>query len=357
MKIASAAVTLASSHTLSQEQTREESLRLWVGDERPVFAEKEDPAAAQIRISPEGRQHHQAAASPPVAAADAAATPPPDGAQSENPKLKSMRLILEALTGRKIRITGFVPVASEKAGLSFAADQGANPADSSSARQGWGLEYNLAETAREEESMNFSATGRVAVTDGKAVDFEVQLSMHREFSATNTVQIRDGDARLVDPLVINFNGKGAELNGGRFAFDLNGDGNTEQISWLAPGSGFLALDRNQDGRINNGRELFGPAGGRGFAELAQLDSDGNGWLDENDPMYAKLQVWMRDEAGNDSLTSLADNNVGAILLSPAKTTFSLKNSENDLQGQLRESSIFLGENGGAGTVQEIDFAV
>ncbi|MHB1014504.1 MAG: VCBS repeat-containing protein [Desulfurivibrionaceae bacterium] len=357
MKIASAVVNLASTHTLSEEQTRAESLRLWVGNERPVFAGEEKPAAAQVRISPEGRQHQQAAAPPPLVAGDAAATTQPDVSPPEDPKLKIMRLILEALTGRKIRITGFAPVSSVNANLSPDAAQGANPADSPPARQGWGLEYNLAETASEEESLNFSATGQVATTDGKTIDLQLQLAMHREFTATNSVQIRGGDARLVDPLVINLNNKGVELSGGRFAFDLNANGKAEQISGLAPGSGFLALDRNQDGKINNGLELFGPASGQGFAELAQLDSDGNGWIDENDPLYAKLQVWMRDEAGKDSLTSLAQNNVGAILLSPAKTPFALKDSGNGLQGQLRESAIFLGEAGGAGTVQEVDLAV
>ena len=119
----------------------------------------------------------------------------------------------------------------------------------------------------------------------------------------------------------------------------------------------MALDRNGDGRINNGLELFGPASGNGFAELARLDSDNNGWLDENDPRYDQLRVWMRDEAGNDSLATLAQKNVGAILLRPVETPFALKNSANGLQGQLRETSIFLEENGGAGMVQEIAFVL
>lgn len=356
MKIATAAVSLASTHALHEEHAREESLRLWVGDERPVFAGEEGPAAAQVLISPEARQLQQAAAQSLVGDAAAAAAPP-DASPPEDPKLKAMRLILEALTGKKIRITSLESVSSENGGLYPGAAQGANPAEPPPARQGWGLEYDLVETASEQEFLNFSATGQVVTADGQTIDFTIQLAMQREFLATTSVQVRAGDAQLVDPLVINFNGKAAKLTGGRFAFDLDADGNTEQISRLASGSGFLALDRNQDGKINNGLELFGPASGKGFGELAQLDSDGNGWLDENDPRYADLRVWMRDAAGNDSLTSLAENNVGAILLSPAKTAFALKDSGNALRGQLRETSVFLGGNGGAGTVQEIDFAV
>ena len=356
MKIAAAAVSLASTHAFHKEQTREESLCFWLGNERPVFAGEAEPPAAQVRISPEARQLQQAAAQP-LVAADGAASTPPDTSLPEDPKLKAMRLILEALTGRKIRIASFEPAASEEAGPYPGADRGASPADPPPARPGWGLEYDLQETVHEYEATTFSAAGRVATADGQTIDFLVTLAMQREFVATNSVQIRAGDARLVDPLVINFGGHAAELSGGRFAFDLDADGNTEQISGLASGSGFLALDRNQDGRINNGLELFGPASGQGFGELTRLDSDSNGWLDENDPLYAQLRVWMRDEAGNESLSSLAEKKVGAILLDPVQTDFALKDSGNALLGQLRETSVYLGENGGTGTVQEIDLAV
>jgi len=354
MKIAAAAVSLASTHALREEQTREESLRLWVGNERPVFAGEEVEAAVQVWISPEGRQLQQAAAQPLVSGA---AGEEASEVFAEDPKLTVMRLILEALTGKAIQIAGFEPVSPENEIPNPDAAQAANSADSPPARQGWGLEYDLKETTSEQESMTFSATGQVVTADGQTIAFQLQLSRQREFTATNTVQIRAGDARLVDPLVINFNGQAAELSDMRFAFDLDADGTTEQIAALAQGSGFLAFDRNRDGKINNGLELFGPATGQGFGELGKLDSDGNGWLDDNDPLYAELQVWMRDEAGNESLTSLAQNKVGAIFLGPVKTAFALKGSGNELLGQLKESSIFLGEKGGVGTVQEIDLAV
>lgn len=359
MKIAAATVSQTSAHVLHDERTREETLRFWTGNERPVFAGEEGSAAAQVRISQEARQLQQLqqAAAQPLVAGAAGEPPPPDASLSEDPKLTVIRLILEALTGKKIRVASLEPLSPENAGSSPGAAQGAKPAESPPARQGWGLEYDLTETAHEQESTTFSATGQITTTDGQTIDFQVQLAMNREFTATNRVQVRAGDAHLVDPLVINFNGKAAELTGGRFAFDLNADGKTEEISGLAPGSGFLVLDRNQDGKINNGSELFGPASGQGFGELAQLDSDGNGWLDENDPLYGALRVWSRDEAGKDSLATLAQKNVGAILLAPAKTDFALKDSGNALQGQLRETSVFLGANSGTGTVQEIDLAV
>ena len=67
-----------------------------------------------------------------------------------------------------------------------------------------------------------------------------------------------------------------------FSFDLDSDGVKEDIPMIRPGSGFLALDLNKDGIINNGNELFGPHTGDGFVELSSYDKDTNNWIDEND---------------------------------------------------------------------------
>ena len=63
-----------------------------------------------------------------------------------------------------------------------------------------------------------------------------------------------------------------------------------KISFVGSGSGLLALDKNGDGIINNGTELFGPNTQDGFSELSKYDSDGNGWIDENDSVYDNLRI-------------------------------------------------------------------
>ena len=95
---------------------------------------------------------------------------------------------------------------------------------------------------------------------------------------------------------------------------------------MNPESGFLALDKNSDGIINDGSELFGTKTGNGFSELAEYDSDGNGWIDENDEVYDQLKVWVKDENGKDTLLSLKEANVGAICLGSSKTTFHVTES-------------------------------
>ena len=129
------------------------------------------------------------------------------------------------------------------------------------------------------------------------------------------------------------------------------------MSFVAPGSGFLALDLNGDGKVNNGSELFGPKSGDGFADLAKYDSDGNNWIDENDPIYDKLRIWTKDSDGNDKLLALGEKGVGAVYLGNVDTNFSMKDSGNNLQGQISKTGIFLRENGTAGTINHIDLAV
>jgi hypothetical protein len=115
--------------------------------------------------------------------------------------------------------------------------------------------------------------------------------MQRSYRQESSFSLRLGDATAIDPLVINFDGTAAQLQDQRFAFDLNGDGETDNVPLLAGNRGYLALDTNQNALIDNGLELFGPGTGNGFAELARHDSDGNGWIDEADPVYQQLRVW------------------------------------------------------------------
>jgi len=157
-----------------------------------------------------------------------------------------------------------------------------------------------------------------------------------------------------DPLAINFDGTAAELTQSKFAFDLDADGREEQIAFVGAGSGFLALDHNGDGTINDGSELFGPTSGDGYAELARYDSHGNGWIDAADPVYRQLRIWSRNAAGDTHLEGLDQRNVGAIYLGQIASPFMLKDADNQLLGAVRATDLYLQENGAAGTVQQID---
>jgi hypothetical protein len=223
-------------------------------------------------------------------------------------------------------------------------------------RRGWGIEITTDERRFESETTTFTASGVAKTADGKTISFTLGLSMHREYLEETHGVLRAGDA-AVDPLVVNFNGTAAQLSDVAFRFDLQGDGDEDAIPTLEQGSGFLALDKNGDGRINNGTELFGPSSGDGFAELAAYDTDGNQWIDESDPIYAQLRLWQPDADGKGALTTLSEGQVGAIYLGHAETPFSLMTAQNALQGKIVASGIYLSEAGTVGSIQQVDLAV
>lgn len=210
---------------------------------------------------------------------------------------------------------------------------------------------------QEQESTSFSAQGTVVTADGRQIDFNVDVGMSRSFYEEVTQRTIGWEPTMCDPLVINLDTDVAQVSDQKFYFDLDCDGQEDEISLLGPGSGFLALDLNGDGIINDGSELFGTASGNGFYDLSKYDLDGNGWIDEADDIFDKLQIWVPSADGKGTCYKLKDMGVGAICLQNVKTDFDLKNGEGDYNGRIRNSGIFLMESGSVGTVQHVDLAM
>ncbi len=207
---------------------------------------------------------------------------------------------------------------------------------------------------RQEERINFSAEGRVQTTDGREIAFNLGLSMERSTTVTDSAST--GFPTFIDPLILQFDAAPSFLGDSIFLFDINGDGIKEQLACPGKGCGFLVFDRNNDGVINNGLELFGPTTGAGFHELADLDKDANQWIDENDPIFDNLMVWSPDGLGGESLRSLREAGVGAISVVHSGSAFQLENSHGDILGTVKASGIFLTEAGEVRSLQEIDLA-
>ncbi|MFD2452660.1 hypothetical protein [Ideonella paludis] len=83
-------------------------------------------------------------------------------------------------------------------------------------------------------------------------------------------------------------------------FDVLDEGQASNVGWTDGRDGLLALDRNGNGRIDDGSELFGQgttlADGRkaadGFVALAEADDNGDGLINAQDAVFAQLQVWV-----------------------------------------------------------------
>lgn len=226
------------------------------------------------------------------------------------------------------------------------------------------LNYVAETWSTEQEDTSFSTVGTVRTKDGREINFNVNVNMSHRCEEYYREELNVAQFTLHDPLVINLDTDVAEVSDQTFYFDLDADGKEEEISMLK-GSGYLALDKNGDGVINDGSELFGTGSGDGFADLAQYDEDGNGWIDENDFIWSKLKIWCKDENGNDVLYKLSDKGVGAICLQNVSTDFTLQGDRKGQDGTtnanatnavIRKTGIFLYENGNVGTVQHIDMA-
>ncbi|MCM1128011.1 MAG: hypothetical protein NC429_16275 [Lachnospiraceae bacterium] len=209
----------------------------------------------------------------------------------------------------------------------------------------------------ETENTGFTTQGTVRCADGREISFNLNLEMSRSFQEYYEETVSMKKTAVCDPLVINLDGNIAELSDQTFLFDLDGDGELDEINQLSAKSGFLALDKNGDGIINDGTELFGAKSGNGFEDLAAYDTDHNGFIDEGDEIWDKLRIWAMDENGNKQLYSLAEKGVGAICLQNASTDFTLTGEDNQVNALIRKTGIFLYESGAVGTVQHVDMAL
>lgn len=381
MIISGSNLQLSSSHAYLEYQRREESLTAWKDTKDDRQQLKLTSSSEQLRMGassdwltlsqeaseslPELFSGLTSTSNTPSPRVDATAAAKPADATVENVgelRMTMLRLLVEQFTGRSIQVFSADELTSPDTTttppeLAAAAEEQQASRSRGNGRVGWGVRYHAEEVHQESETTQFTAKGIVRTADGKEIELNLELNMSRAYASRSSLTVEAGDAKLRDPLVINFNGNAAQLTQTTFKFDLDADGQSDDMRFVAPGSGFLALDHNGDGKINNGRELFGAQSGNGFADLAQHDEDGNGWIDEKDAIFSHLRVWTRDESGKEQLIGLLKLGVGALYLGNTDTPFALKDNHNALQGAIRSSGIYLREDGGMGTLQQIDIAV
>lgn len=271
-------------------------------------------------------------------------------------RLTVMRMMVEYLSGRRVDVLDsedFQPQ-GEPVELPDAAAAGAAAPALRDPRGELAVAIDVESTHHERESAAFAARGSVQTGDGRTIDFAVDMTMRREQIEHSELHIRAGAAVKKDPLVLSLDGSAPRLTDEKVAFDIDADGAADHVSFVAPGAAFLALDRNANGAIDDGGELFGARTGDGFAELGLLDTDRDGWIDEDDDGFGQLLLWQRAGDGSQTLQTLAQAGVGAIYTRSVATPFELHGSDRAELGEVRSSGVFLREQGAAGVVQQID---
>lgn len=357
MKIDSAVVNLTANSSRIETFTKDESIKFWTGDIRPNSEEGETSKGISdtVDLSKEGMQMFYDGID---CSKSNKINKEEDGyslSDRDKQKIALIEKFIEALTGKKIKIHIMDKLKIKDGNIGFNLMSRPIQIPQNNNRKSWGLEVDSVTQRYQQEKVSFNADAVIKTGDGREIKFSLDIKMSQESYEKTEMHLRAGDVKI-DPLVINYNGNFAKLDGANFEFDLDSDGKKEQLNFLGKGSGFLAIDKNSDGIINDGKELFGPQTNNGFSELAKYDLDGNSWIDENDEIFDKLRIWTKDEQGNDKLFALGEKGVGAIFLGNVSTPYSIKDN-NETQGVIQKTGVYVNENGSAGTIQHVDYVV
>lgn len=336
MRVASYSMAMNTAYSASQSLTTRNTLELQTPADNPRSARPDNPVTDQVQLSPAGTS----AASNLKLGSDMP------------PLINLIKSILEKVLGIHFELVDGALTPTDGEGNASTASP---PRQSEPASPGVSGRYTSSMTYQETEQLSFSAAGSVTTADGKKMDFSLDVQMQRSFSFSSSQSVTFGNpGRATDPLMITLGSGAGSLSGASVQFDLLGNGQKVALPFASSG-GWLALDSNGNGKIDDGSELFGPQSGNGFQDLAALDSNHDGVLDDADPSFARLRLWSGvDKDGKDQLQTLQSVKIGAILLPSISTPFTIKDPGNHAVASLSRSGVYLTEDGHAGQISQVD---
>ena len=179
-----------------------------------------------------------------------------------------------------------------------------------------------------------------------------RISLHVEF--TGVLGQAQSTPKQSDPLVLDLGNDGVQLSGAQDGenFDINADGQVDRTAFVRGNDAYLALDRNGNGAIDDGGELFGDQHGarNGFEELARFDDNHDGLINRSDSVFDRLRLlYDRNndgQVGRSEWATLAEQGIEAIDL-----RYQSGNRVDDSRGNaLAERSAYIRSNGQRGQV-------
>ena len=185
------------------------------------------------------------------------------------------------------------------------------------------MKNELQDTAKEFASNYEKIYNEKNKDNGTSVDANYSLNTNQIIQ-----NIQQEEKKKVDPLSLDMNGDGfkvTSIEDGVY-FDLDNNGLAEKINWISGGDAFLALDKDKDGIIENGNELFsehtilknGKSAKNGFEALAEYDDNKDGKINQQDAIYKELLIWIdKNQDGFsdvDELVNIESAGVSEIIL-------------------------------------------
>lgn len=207
---------------------------------------------------------------------------------------------------------------------------------------------------------NNSANTNNALSTKGDNKFNFQFQFQMEFKFEMSIEIKTAVENLdnqQDPIVFDLDGDGIELtdvaNG--VQFDITGKGTPVQTAWVRGGDALLARDRNGNGKIDSGLELFGDQRGaaNGFEELRKLDNNNDGFIGPEDEHYKDLVLWQDNGDGistKEEMFTLPSSGIERIALN-----YKDVNITADGNNTMTQKSFFIRQDNTVGRVADIKF--
>ncbi len=184
--------------------------------------------------------------------------------------------------------------------------------------------------------------------------FDIEAGL---ITGNSHLYFRKSDIGLLSTIILDLDGDGLETRDGaktNALFDIDGNGSVDDTGWTGSGDGFLVVDRNNDGIINDGSELSFMAelanARNGLQGLAMFDSNRDGIISELDDRFNELSIWVDSNANGRTdigeLGSLEDHGIASFNLFGNANDSRVKVGKN----VLLSTSTFTRTNGSTGTI-------
>lgn len=207
-----------------------------------------------------------------------------------------------------------------------------------------------------EQQLNYQVQGEFKVNE-QYLSLNYNLRITSEHNSYRKIEI--SAKALKDPILVQFGSRGLGNIEGQKDFAINQDHTLDNLPIFSGDVGYLVYDKNNNQQADDGSELFGPKTGQGFVELAQLDSNKNGFIDLDDQYFEQLYIWQPSDSNNqtEQWLSLKDAKIQAISLSSISTPFDFYDQQGKIQAQLRQSSFAISEEGIGRGVHQVDVRI